>query len=180
MPGLANSSSCLPLPLLQSGVIAGDLTNRGAAFWKSLQMLALGDPNPCLPVCFPQSGVIAGDLTNRGAAFWEALQMLALADPNPMVSLEAIRAMFGAPYPKYEPLGRRRGAGAWGPEADEAVQVCVGALNAGLGCGFAMSRGVRGWSSEFWVVVIGWFWASNVGAGVAGMLTRSWVWECEV
>jgi hypothetical protein len=56
-----------------------------------------------------QSGHIAGDLAGKGETFWAALQLLALADPSELVAMEAIRAMFGAPYPRPETL-KKRGA----------------------------------------------------------------------
>lgn len=56
-----------------------------------------------------QSGYIAGDLSSSsGAVFWEALQVLALADSSDLVALEAIRSMFGAPYPKADASIRKR------------------------------------------------------------------------
>jgi len=69
-----------------------------------------------------QSPHVAGDLHGSGEYFWEALQFMALADSNDMVAMEAIRAMFGAPYPKPDSIKRRPGANSGqGPEHDADV-----------------------------------------------------------
>ncbi|GLI65416.1 hypothetical protein VaNZ11_008982, partial [Volvox africanus] len=59
-----------------------------------------------------QSGHIAGDVADRGAVFWQALLLLAVADPSERVALEAIRAMFGAPYPRGTTAAAMRAPGA--------------------------------------------------------------------
>ncbi|KAG2426715.1 hypothetical protein HYH02_014755 [Chlamydomonas schloesseri] len=59
-----------------------------------------------------QSGHIAGDVAGRGAVFWQALLLLAVADPAERVSLEAIRALFGAPYPRATSAAAMRQPGA--------------------------------------------------------------------
>ncbi|GIL76658.1 hypothetical protein Vretifemale_6217 [Volvox reticuliferus] len=59
-----------------------------------------------------QSGHIAGDVGDRGAVFWQALLLLAVADPSERVALEAIRAMFGAPYPRGTTAAAMRAPGA--------------------------------------------------------------------
>eukprot|EP00198_Chlamydomonas_reinhardtii_P004872 XP_001694208.1 predicted protein [Chlamydomonas reinhardtii] len=58
------------------------------------------------------SGHIAGDVSGRGAVFWQALLLLAVADPAERVSLEAIRALFGAPYPRATSAAAMRQPGA--------------------------------------------------------------------
>ncbi|KAG2422978.1 hypothetical protein HXX76_015649 [Chlamydomonas incerta] len=59
-----------------------------------------------------QSGHIAGDVSGRGAVFWQALLLLAVADPAERVALEAIRALFGAPYPRATSAAAMRQPGA--------------------------------------------------------------------
>ncbi len=49
----------------------------------------------------------AGDINGSGSVFFETLVFLACADPSDLVALEAIRALFGAPYPRAEPLRKR-------------------------------------------------------------------------
>ncbi|KAG2489163.1 hypothetical protein HYH03_012389 [Edaphochlamys debaryana] len=56
-----------------------------------------------------QSGHIAGDVGGRGAVFWQALLLLATADPSERVALEAVRALFGAPYPRASSAAAMRG-----------------------------------------------------------------------
>jgi hypothetical protein len=49
--------------------------------------------------------------------FWQALLLLAVADPSERVALEAIWAMFGAPYPRGTTAAAMRAPGAgtrWG------------------------------------------------------------------
>ncbi|EFJ44601.1 hypothetical protein VOLCADRAFT_121307 [Volvox carteri f. nagariensis] len=53
-----------------------------------------------------------GDVSERGAVFWQALVLLAVADPSERVALEAIRAMFGAPYPRATTAAAMRAPGA--------------------------------------------------------------------
>ncbi|GFR45403.1 hypothetical protein Agub_g6778, partial [Astrephomene gubernaculifera] len=61
-----------------------------------------------------QSGHIAGDVAGRGSTFWQALVLLAVADPCERVALEAVRAMFGAPYPRAASAAAMRQPGAGG------------------------------------------------------------------
>ena len=51
-------------------------------------------------------------MSGRGAVFWQALLLLAVADPAERVSLEAIRALFGAPYPRATSAAAMRQPGA--------------------------------------------------------------------
>eukprot|EP00798_Chlamydomonas_sp_ICE-L_P022806 gene22806-29971_t len=46
-----------------------------------------------------------GGIRGKGAVFWDTLVLLACKDPSDTVSLEAIKAMFGAPPPKSEGVG---------------------------------------------------------------------------
>ncbi|KAG1666846.1 hypothetical protein FOA52_009470 [Chlamydomonas sp. UWO 241] len=69
-----------------------------------------------------QSGAVAGDIGAgaRGEVFWDALQFLALSDPSDTVAFEAIRAMFGAPFPRPESIKKRPNAAPVGDASEEA------------------------------------------------------------
>jgi hypothetical protein len=86
--------------------LPGDVTGRGAVFWQVRRLGCLHRPSPFVRHAperwapappSPRAPLKRAPLARLRV---QALLLLALADPSERVALEAMRALFGAPYPR--------------------------------------------------------------------------------